>query len=123
MFITDAEFAKLDCATLNVAFERCHNKAVEATLKLLPEVIIGLIVKTKGIHRTFEDFKEKYPGFAGKEAELAKVIQDIETEDGALSLQEILVKVPERMKQFSIDIPEEQPHTIEEVERTANGLL
>lgn len=123
MFITDEEFAKLDRSTLDAVLERVHNKAVEATLKLLPEVIIGLIVKTKGVQRTFEDFKEKYPDFVGKEAELAKIIQDIETEDGSLDLKEILTKVPERMKRFSITIPEEQPHTIEEVERTANGLL
>ena len=123
MFITEEEFAKLDYATMSAVLERVHNKAIENTLKLLPEIIIGLIVKTKGIQRTFEDFKEKYPGFVGKEAELAKVIQDIETEDGSLDLQDILKKVPERMKQFSIEIPEEQPHTVEEVERLANGLL
>lgn len=123
MYITDEEFTKLDRATLDAVLERVHNKAIEATLKLLPEVIIGLIVKTKGVQRTFEDFKEKYPEFAGKEDELAKIIQDIETEDGSLDLQEILTKVPGRMKRFSITIPEEQPHTIEEVERTANGLL
>ena len=123
MYITDEEFTKLDRATLDAVLERVHNKAIEATLKLLPEVIIGLIVKTKGVQRTFEDFKEKYPEFAGKEDELAKIIQDIETEDGSLDLREILTKVPDRMKRFSITIPEEQPHTIEEVERTANGLL
>ena len=123
MYITEEEFANFSHATLDAVLERVHNKAIEDTLKLLPEVIIGLIVKTKGVQRTFEDFKEKYPAFVGKEAELAKVIQDIETEDGALDLKEILQKVPERMKQFSIEIPEEQPHSIEEVERLANGLL
>lgn len=123
MYITEEEFANFSHAALDAVLERVHNKAIEDTLKLLPEVIIGLIVKTKGVQRTFEDFKDKYPDFVGKEAELAKIIQDIETEDGSLDLKEILTKVPERMKRFSITIPEEQPHTIEEVERTANGLL
>lgn len=123
MFISEEEFANLDFQTMQSVLERTHNKAIEETLKLLPDIIIGLIVKTEGVQRTFKDFKDKYPGFAGKEEELAKIIQDIETEDGSLSLTEILQKVPDRMKQFHISIPEEQPHTVEEVERTANGLL
>lgn len=123
MFISEEEFTNLNYQTMQVVLERTHNKAIEETLKLLPDIIIGLIVKTKGVQKTYEGFKEKYPGFVGKEEELAKVIQDIETEDGSLSLQEILQKVPDRMKQFSIEIPQEQPHTVEEVERTANGLL
>lgn len=123
MFISEAEFANLDFQTMQAVLERTHNKAIEETLKLLPEIIIGLIVKTKGVQKTFEDFKEKYPAFVGKEAELAKIIQDIETEDGSLDLKEILTRVPDRMKQFHIEIPSDQPHTIEELERTANGLL
>jgi hypothetical protein len=123
MFVTDEEFARLDRETLDMLLERTHNKAIEATLKLLPEVIVGLIVRTKGVQKTFDNFKEQFPMFVGKEKELAQVIQDIELEDGSLDMQEVLKKVPERMKQFTIDVPEEQPHTVEEVERLANGFL
>ena len=123
MYITQEEASNLNFETLNVVLERVHNKAIEDTLKLLPEIIIGLIVKTSGVQRTFADFKEKYPSFVGREAELAQIIQDIELEDGSLELKDILQKVPERMKHLSIEIPKEQPHTIEEVERTANGFI
>lgn len=123
MFITEEEFANLNHATVEAVLERVHNKAIEATLRLLPEVILGLIVKTKGIQQTFADFKDKYPELSGREQDLMQVIQDIELEDGSLNLQEILVKVPERVKNLKVDIPAEQPHTIEEVERTANGFL
>jgi len=123
MFVTDEEFEKLSRETLDALLERVHNKTIEATLKLLPEVIIGLIIKTKGLENTFAKFKEDYPELADRKDEVMQVIQDIEMEDGSLDLKEILVKVPERIKALHTPIPESQPHTVKEVERTANGFL
>jgi hypothetical protein len=122
-FITEEEFASLDCKVVNIIMERLYNKTIEDTLRILPDVIIGLIVKTKGIQNTFADFKEKYPEIADKEGELIALIQEIELEDGSLSMPEILAKIPERVKAMTTEIPKTQPHTIEEAERTANGFL
>jgi hypothetical protein len=123
MFISEEEFAKWDYQTVDGILERVHNRAVESTLKLLPEVIIGLIIKTKGVQNMFETFKEKYPQLADKQNDLMEIIQDIESEDGSLDMKEILAKVPERLRERGLEIPEDQPHTIEEVEKTAHGLL
>jgi len=123
MFISEEEFAKWDYQTVDGILERVHNRAVESTLKLLPEVIIGLIIKTKGVQNMFETFKEKYPQLADKQNDLMEIIQDIESEDGSLDMKEILAKVPDRLRERGLEIPEDQPHTIEEVEKTAHGLL
>jgi hypothetical protein len=52
-----------------------------------------------------------------------QAIQDMELEDGTLTIEEILAKVPERMAVLGTPIPADQPHTIEEVERLANGYI
>lgn len=108
---------------LDELLEAVHNKAVETTLKMLPDIIVGLVIKTKGINETLKAFKEANPELEGREKELADVIQAIEMENGALSLSEVLEKVPLKMKDMTIKIPEEQPHNIADVERTANGFI
>jgi len=123
MFISEEEFKNLDYKTLHDALERVHNKAIEATLKLMPEVIIGLIIKSHGMKQIFESFKDKHPELAGKEEEIIEIIQEIELEDGSLDLSYILQKVPEKIAQRNLPIPESQPHTIEEAGRTANGFI
>ena len=123
MFITEEEFAKFDYKTVDMILERLHNKTIEDTLKLLPDIIIGLIVKTKGINQTLEAFKTANPALAGREQELIQVMQDIELTNGALSLDEILKIVPAHMKNLQLDVPINQPHNIDEVERTANGFI
>jgi len=56
MFITPEEFRDLSVETLNSVLERTYNRAIEDTLCLLPEVILSLIVKTKGTQQTLETF-------------------------------------------------------------------
>lgn len=123
MFISDEEFQNLSKENLDKVLERVHNKAVENTLKLIPDVIIGLIIKTKGIKTMFDDFKDRYPELADKQDILMEIIQEVELEDGSLDMQEILAKVPQRMRDRGVEIPADQPHTIEEVEKTAHGFL
>ena len=121
MYITEDEFKTLDHTKLNDVLERLHNKTIEDTLKLLPEIIVGLVVRTKGIKDAYKDFMDKHKEFEGRDAELAKVVQELELEDGSRSLGEILQMVPARMQVF--DIPKDQPQTPRELERTANGFL
>jgi len=123
MFITENEFKTLDYKTCNTVLERVFNKAVESTLKLLPEVVIGLTVKTKGIQTVFEHFKETHPELAGKEEEIIKIIEEIELQDGSRDLGEILTIVAEKMQDTKIEVPSEQPHTVDEVERLINGFV
>jgi hypothetical protein len=121
MFITEKEFGTLE--GLNNALERVYNKAIEDTLKLMPEIIMGLIVKNKSIQTAYGDFKAKHPDLAKREDEIALVVEQIEFEDGSLTLQEILDKVPARMTAIQIEIPEEQPTTKEDIGRTINGFI
>ena len=123
MYITKDEFDNLSWEVLNGVLERIHNHAIEETLKHLPEIIIGLVVKTKGINQTMEAFKLAHPALSGRENELMEIIQELELSNGALSLEDILKEVPKRMESLFVEIPTEQPHTIEEVERTANGFI
>ena len=123
MYITDEEFKTMDLATVNKVLERLHNKTIEDTLKLLPDVIIGLVIKSKGVHQAFEKFKEDHPEFKGKEKELAEIVQDIELSNGALTIDEILKKVPETYQKTKLAVSQEQPKTAEELERTCNGFL
>ena len=123
MFVTEEQFKDLDYKKLDELLENVYNKAIEATLKLMPEVIVGLVVKTKGIQSTYSMFTEKFPQLADKKQEIMQILQDLELEDGSRSLEELLALVPERIKDLNIEIPTEQPHTIEEVERTANGFI
>jgi len=126
--------SKAECATLfgsnestliNEILERVYNKAIEDTLKYLPEIITSLIVKTKGIETIFKKFEELNPELANKKQEIMQMVMEIEGENGALSLEEILEKVPERIKAImrEPEIPKDQPHTVEEVERISNGFI
>lgn len=121
MFITEEEYKSKE--GLNSALERVYNKAIEDTLKLLPDIIMGLVVKNKSIQHLYSEFKTKYPEFADRENEIALVVEQIEIEDGSLALDEILAKVPERMKVFETCVPEVQPETAEEIGRTINGFI
>ncbi len=122
MFITPEEFRDLSVETLNSVLERTYNKAIEDTLCLLPEVVLSLIVKTKGTQQTLDDFYKKYPAFKGRESELSLAVQAVEFANPTGELSAILedaAKVLESAK----DIPVDQPSTREEAERTANGFL
>ena len=123
MFITEEEYKDLDHKTCNMVLERVFNKAIESTLKLLPEVVIGLTVKTKGIQTVFERFKETHPELAGREEDIIKIIEEIELQDGSQDLGEILTVVAAKMQDANVKVPEEQPHTVDEVERLINGFV
>lgn len=123
MLITEEEFKSLDYAKLNEILERTKSKAIEETLCFLPDVIIGLIVKTKGIHQTYETFKEKYPELKGREAELMQVVEQLELEDGSRNLAEILQMVPGKIKDIQTEIPKDQPNNLGDLERTCNGFI
>lgn len=122
MFITEEEYSSLSREVLDVALERVFNKAVETTLKLMPDIIVGLTVKTKGIQTLFADFKDRYPELAGREAEILEAVQDIELKDGSKDLSEILIEVAQRMSSQPA-VPKEQPQTVDEVERLINGIV
>lgn len=121
MYITKEEFEKLSYETLDNVLARLHNKTIEDTLRLLPDIIIGLTVKTKGISDGYKAFMDLHPEFKGKEEEMMKVIETIELEDGTQDLSEILKKVPAAMGK--IEIPKDQPSTLADLERTCNGFL
>ena len=121
MFITKEEFGTME--GLNNALERVYHKAIEETLKVLPEVILGLIVKTKAIQKSYAEFKDKHPEYSGREKELAEVIQSLEFEHGALNLDQLLEKVPGKMKDISIEIPKDQATSTADVERISNGFI
>lgn len=121
MFITAEEFGTLD--GLNKALERLHNKTVEDTLRLLPDIIVGLSMKSRGVQAAFDKFKTEHPEFAGMEKELALAIETIELSNGALTIEEILEKVPEQLKFAKIEIPKDQCANAEEIERSANGYI
>lgn len=123
MFITEEEYAKLDYAKFSEVLERLHNKAIEDTLKLLPDIIIGLIVKTKGMRDIYARFKEAHPDFKGSDKEMLEAIEAIELSDGSLTLPEILEKVPAYMRDISLSVPTGQPKTVEETERITNGFI
>jgi hypothetical protein len=123
MYVSEEDFKTLDCAKLNKICESVRNSAIEGTLKLLPDVIMGLVIKTKGIASAVEMFKDAHPELAKRQDELIQVMQDLELEDGTLSIKEIFEKVPLKMKEIFTEIPEEQPHTIDEAERCANGFI
>lgn len=123
MYINEQDYKENPLDSINKALEVIHNKAIEDTLRYMPDIIIGLIVKTKGISQAMNAFKDANPDLAGREKEMMEVIQTIELENGALTLDEILQKVPSKLKDISLPIPDKQPHTIEEVERTANGFI
>lgn len=121
MYITKEEFDNLSFETMQTVLERLHNKTIEDTLRLMPDIIIGLTVKTKGISDSYKAFMELHPDLKGKEEELMKVIESIELEDGSQDLAEILKQVPVRMGK--VDIPKEQPKDLASLERTCNGFL
>jgi hypothetical protein len=122
MFITPEEFGNLSAETLNSVLERAYNKAIEDTLCLLPEVILSLVVKTKGTQQTLEDFYKKYPALKGKESELSLAVQAAEfaNPNGELS---VILEGAAKILESAKDIPVDQPSTKEEAERTANGFL
>jgi PHP family Zn ribbon phosphoesterase len=122
MFITEEEYSNLSREVLDRALERVYNKAIETTLKMMPDVIVGLTIKTKGIQTIFEDFKEKYPDLVGREAEILDAVQSIELEDGSKDLSEILIEAAQRLSSQPT-VPKEQPQTVDEVERLINGIL
>lgn len=121
MYITKEEFDQLSYETLENVLARLHNKTVEDTLRLLPDIVIGLTVKTKGISDGYKAFMDLHPEFKGKEEEMMKVIEAIELEDGTQDLADILKKVPAAMSK--IEIPKDQPSTLADLERTCNGFL
>lgn len=123
MFITEEEFTNLDYKTLDMILERVHNKSVEATLKLLPDIIVGLTVKTQGIQTIFKDFKEKFPDLAGREPEIIEAVQNLEIADGSKDLSQLLLEAAKSLQAPQIDVPREQPQNIDEVERLINGIF
>ena len=123
MYITEDEFARLDCKTLNIVLERLQAKTSEAVLLMLPEVIIGLNTKTKGIQNMMADFMKKHPEFAGKEADIVLVVEALEAEDGSRNLSQILDLVPERMKKLNLSVETPIANDRSTIERTSNGFL
>lgn len=121
MFITEEEFKTTE--GVNKALERLMNRTIEATLKFMPEIVAGLALKDQMIKSSLSKFKQEFPEFKGREAELAQLIQDIELQNGALSLDEILARVPDKFKDLSLEIPPNQPQTIEELETSCNGII
>jgi hypothetical protein len=121
MFITEEEFGT--CQGLNNALERLQNKTIEATLKLLPDIIMGLMVRTQGTEEAYAKFKQDHPEYAGKEKELRLAIEQIELDNGALDLIEVLERVPDMMAKIAMPIPSEQVSTPAEVASTLNGFI
>lgn len=122
MFITEEEYSNLSREVVDRVLERVYNKAIETTLKMMPDVIVGLTIKTKGIQTIFENFKEKYPDLVGMEAEILDAVQSIELEDGSKDLSEILIEAAQRLRSQPT-VPKEQPQTVDEVERLINGII
>lgn len=121
MWITDEEFGTKE--GLENALERVHNKAIEDTLRLLPDIIVGLIVRTQGTQSTYAKFKQDHPEFAGRENELRIAIEQIELEDGTLTLDEVLLEVPTKMAKMAMPIPTVQNQTPGDVAKTINGFI
>lgn len=120
--IFDKVFCLHDKAEFNNFLEAYKAKIIEETLCLLPQIMISLSVKTKGLEKLYGDFFQAHPELEAKKDQVANVVMALELEDGSRNLEEILSKVPAKIAEIE-NLQGIKPIDIDKAREAGNGCI
>lgn len=96
IFVTKEEWKKIteseDEGPINEGLSRLYNKAVEDTIRRLPEVISRMLANTAAIQSMTKEFFAKNKDFEAHKPTVAAVVQEVESANPGLSYDKILEK-------------------------------
>ncbi len=96
---------------------------IQDTLRCIPEILVSLSVKNAAVDKLYKDFFEANKSFIGRELEVAKAVEELELANPLASLDQILNQVAGYIERTSLNIPVNQPTSLEETEAILNGQI